>query len=224
MPNTRYQKRVHGNRIRSFVERILIWFDSEGRYFPWRNAGESKYRLIVTEILLQRTRAQTVAKFYDTFFEEFACWESIATADILRLEEVLKPLGMWKQRAPRLKALAESIMQLGGVVPTSYAAARSLPAVGQYVANAILLFQDVQKLPLLDAGMARVLERYFGSRDLADIRFDPYLQALSKKVVNHERAVSINWAILDFSALICVRNEPKCYECPLRSGCCYQKL
>ena len=149
MPNTRYQRRVHGNRVRSFVAKILIWFDREGRYFPWRDAGESKYRLIVTEVLLQRTRAQTVAKFYDNFFEEFSCWESIATADTSRLEEGLKPLGMWKQRAPRLKALAESIMQLSGVVPTSYAAARSLPAVGQYVANAILLFQDIAVIPII---------------------------------------------------------------------------
>ena len=44
------------------------------------------------------------------------------------------------------------------------------------VANAILLVCHEQPEPLLDSNMARVIERVFGPRKLADIRYDPYLQ------------------------------------------------
>ncbi len=37
--------------------------------------------------------------------------------------------------------------------------------------------------PLLDVNMSRVLERYFGPRSLADIRYDPYLQNLAQRLV-----------------------------------------
>jgi len=78
--------------------------------------------------------------------------------------------------------------------------------------------------PLLDVNMARVLERYFGPRQLTDIRYDPYLQNLSHQVVNHENSKQINWAILDFAALICKSRNPKCVTCFLSAGCKYYKL
>ena len=94
-----------------------------------------------------------------------------------------------------------------------------LPGVGQYIANAILLFCHGEAQPLLDAGMARVLERVFGSRKLADIRHDPYLQGLAFEIVQCEKAREINWAILDLAATTCLVRKPRCDECPIFSMC-----
>ena len=41
-----------------------------------------------------------------------------------------------------------------------------------------------QPFPMIDVNMARVLERYFGTRKLVDIRYDNYLQSLAKRVVS----------------------------------------
>ena len=59
----------------------------------------------------------------------------------------------------------------------------NLPGVGQYIRNAIMIFAQGKNFPLLDTNMSRVLERYFGPRMLADIRYDPYLQGLANEVV-----------------------------------------
>ena len=83
---------------------------------------------------------------------------------------------------------------------------------GSTIANAIELIIHNQPSPLVDVNMARLLERYFGERKMADIRYDPYLQKLSYKVVKHERAKKINWAILNFAALVC-KPKPKCDYC-----------
>ena len=67
--------------------------------------------------------------------------------------------------------------------------------------------------------MARVLERFFGPRKLADIRYDPYLQTLARRVVNTENSLQVNWAILDLGALVCKNGAPLCLQCPLRAKC-----
>ncbi|HEX5733370.1 MAG TPA: hypothetical protein VF131_11105 [Blastocatellia bacterium] len=69
--------------------------------------------------------------------------------------------------------------------------------------------------------MARVLERFFGPRKLADIRYDPYLQSLAKKVVEGGNPIHLNWALLDHASLICKQGKPLCNICPLVSRCLY---
>jgi A/G-specific adenine glycosylase len=91
--------------------------------------------------------------------------------------------------------------------------------VGQYVANAVLLFAHGRREPLLDVNVARVLERHFGPRRLADIRYDPYLQALARMVVSSKHPAKVNWALLDLAALICRIRAPLCQECPLSATC-----
>jgi len=94
-----------------------------------------------------------------------------------------------------------------------------MPGVGQYVANAVYLFCHRTAEPLLDATMARVLERYFGPRRLVDIRYDPYLQELARSVVAGNDAIDVNWALLDLGAMVCRPRDPLCEICPVARGC-----
>jgi A/G-specific adenine glycosylase len=113
------------------------------------------------------------------------------------------------------------MIKRNGRFPKERMDVEALPGVGQYIANAVLLFCHGMPQPLLDANMARVLERVFGSRKLADIRYDPYLQGLAKKVVECEDAGKINWAILDLAGAVCLQRKPRCTECPLEFMCRY---
>ena len=108
-----------------------------------------------------------------------------------------------------------------GRFPKSREEIQKLPGVGQYIANSIELLCHGKAKPLLDVNMARVLERFFGPRKLADIRYDPYLQKLAHKVVDVEDPVRMNWAILDFAALVCKTRNPLCETCPVAKNCIY---
>lgn len=173
----------------------------------------------MTEILLQRTRAKTVARFAASFFVTFPNWAALAGDEDGKLEDYLKPIGMWRRRSIGLRALASEMVRRGGRFPGDRESIEALPAVGQYIANSILLLCKQQPEPLLDVNMARVLERYFGPRQLADIRYDPYLQKLSRLAVAAGDARTVNWAILDLAALVCRAKGPACSACPLKSGC-----
>ena len=198
------------------------WFTDNGRDFPWRESGAGTYERICVEVLLQRTRAQTVANIYPNFFGRFPDWEYIARTDELELCEFLRPLGLWRRRATALKKLASYAADRDGIFPATMMELGDVPAVGQYVANAILLFQHGQRKPLLDVNMVRLLERYVRPRKLADIRYDPWLQAAAHWLVREGDPIETNWAALDFAAQVCLQTKPSCSSCRLRSKCGYQ--
>jgi A/G-specific adenine glycosylase len=132
-------------------------------------------------------------------------------------------LGLWKRRSSSLLYLAREVAKRNGRFPKTREEIESLPNVGQYIANAVLLFCHGEPQPLLDSNMARVLERFFGPRKLADIRYDPYLQALAKACVEGEAPVLMNWGILDFAALVCTQRLPRHDVCTLSKYCYFYK-
>lgn len=206
--------------LKLFQDKLLFWFRINGRHhFPWRKEGLSSYEIIIAEILLQRTKAETIDKFYEKFIQLFNSWIAIDNSDIKIIECVLKPLGLYRQRAKRLKDLASEMIRRNGILPSERNELEKLPFFGQYLANAILLQIFSIPTPLLDVNMSRVLERYFGKRKKADIRYDPYLQSLAYQVVNHIYSKHINWAILDFAAIVCKARKPHCETCILNDTC-----
>lgn len=204
--------------------RLLAWFGKRGRSFPWREEDASIYVQIVTEALLQRTRAETVAAFLPRFLKEFPSWPSLAGAQPRRLQSCLRPIGLWRRRAQSLLSLSQAVVEISDRWPENRSALESMPGVGQYVANAVLLFVHGKPEPLLDTNMARVIERIYGERTMADIRHDPWLQAVSRRLVSCRTPTVVNWAVLDHAALVCTRRSPRCGECPLSPRCRYYSL
>ena len=202
-----------------FRSRMLEWYGQHGRSFPWRKRSASNYKKIIAEVLLQRTRAETVAQFFPRFLTRYPSWSQLATANEDELIALIRPVGLWRRRSKSLTSLATEMAKRNGRFPKDRKEIEGLPGVGQYIANSILLLCHNSPEPLLDANMARVLERYFGPRKLSDIRYDPYLQRLGKMVVDCPDAVVLNWAILDFAARTCSIRFPECSQCPLASGC-----
>jgi len=202
---------------------ILHWYSKNGRKYFWRKKGLTHYQYVIAEVLLQRTKAETIAKFYPNFLKDFPNWKTLANSEIKKLENYLKPVGLYRQRSKRLMSLANEMVKRKGRLPRDREELESIPFMGQYIANAVELVIFNQPSPLVDVNMARVLERFFGERKMADIRHDPYLQKLAYRIVNHQSAKKINWAILDFAALLC-KPKPLCGECLLRSSCKYFTL
>ncbi|WP_317963148.1 HhH-GDP family DNA glycosylase [Phaeobacter italicus] len=198
---------------------LVAWFADHGRVFPWRSSSASTFEKICVEVLLQRTRAETVARMYHAFFQRYTGWEQIAGADREELETFLKPIGLWKRRAASIQGLAVYATAREGVFPNDVREHANIPGVGQYVSNAILLFQHGEARPLLDVNMARVLERIVRPRSLADIRYDPWLQEAAAWLVKYERPEVVNWAVLDYAAAMCTARSPSCDRCRLRRCC-----
>ncbi|MCP9291632.1 hypothetical protein [Gracilimonas sediminicola] len=212
---------VKKEKIEFFQDKILEWYEENGRHFPWRNKSATNYEKIISEVLLQRTRAETVANFFPKFIKKYPSWKKLGEATKEELQETLKPTGLYKQRGTRLYKLAQEMKERKGRFPVKRDRVEEMPMMGQYNANAYELFILKKPSPLLDVNMARVLERFFGERKLADIRYDPYLQELSQEVVENPQSKEINWGILDFGSLVCEAKSPLCEKCLLSEQCIY---
>lgn len=210
---------IYESEIEFFQITLLEWYSNNGRNFFWRNKSASNYELIISEVFLQRTKAETVSRFLPLFFKKYPSWKQLGEATEEELKKILIPLGLYNQRGKRLYKLAQELKIRSGRFPKQRNQVEDLPMMGQYITNAYELYILKKKSPLLDVNMARMLERFFGERKMADIRHDPYLQTLAYRVVNVEKSKELNWAILDFAALDCKKRDPNCSTCILKSKC-----
>ena len=210
---------IYESDIEYFQEKLLDWYPQNGRTFIWRNKSATNYELIISEVFLQRTKAETVSRFLPYFLKKYSSWKQLGDATELELQEITKPLGLYKQRGSRLYKLAQELKRRKGRFPKERNQVAEIPMMGQYITNAFELYILKKKSPLLDVNMARLLERFFGERKLTDIRYDPYLQTLAYRVVNIEQTKELNWAVLDYASLICRKTNPLCFQCCLNSKC-----
>ena len=205
------------DEITWFRNRLQAWYAQNQRDFPWRKSTDP-YLICVAETLLQQTSANKVAHVLESFINKYPSWESLAEADEEDVKQTIFPLGLYRRRANVLRRLAK-VMALRNTLPHSRNGLEKLPGIGQYIANVILVVLFKKRLPFLDVNMSRVLERFFGPREMTDIRYDPFLQTLSRKVVNVREARHANWMVLDFAAMICTKKAPKCQLCVLAERC-----
>lgn len=141
-------------KIKFFQTEILKWYEINGRSFPWRNKSATNYQKIISEVLLQRTRAETISKFYPVFINKYPSWKKLGNASEIELQDFLNPIGLFKQRGTRLFKLAQELKKRNGRFPNNRAEVEEIPMMGQYITNAYELFILKRPAPLLDVNMA----------------------------------------------------------------------
>ena len=210
---------VDESRRRWLRRRVLAWFDDEGRSFPWRIANDP-YAVLIAELLLQRTRADLVPATFESFLSDYPHAHALASADAADVVEALRPLG-FLHRSARLPSLArEMVERFGGAVPSRESELRSLPGVGQYVANAVLVVAFGKRRPLLDPNVIRLLGRALGiSSAKPRARDDPRLWETLTELLPRRRSREFALGLIDLGAVVCVPRRPRCFRCPLREKC-----
>ncbi len=207
------------NDIKYFRRILLEWFATNRRDFPWRKSPISNYELILSEILLQRTKAETVANYYSTFFDKYPDWNHLISSKIEELEQILKPLGLYKHRAKRLFKIIEEYKEKNGILPQNKDELQESNLSTLYISNAYELFILNHRAALLDVNMSRVLNRFFNPKEFKDVRNDKVMQELAHNVINIKSCKELNLAILDYAASVCKSSKPKCLDCKLNSKC-----
>ena len=178
------------------------------------------WQVLVVEILLQQTRAESVAAFVPKFLIDLPSLNVLAATDESALAKRLATLGLQNRRASRLIALARALLARNGRIPSSRPELESLPGVGPYVAAAYMSTVLDKREPMVDVNMARLIERLYGPRTLADIRYDPHINGIASRLIHlAAKPKDFNWAVLDLAAAHCKARSPSCGGCPLLKLC-----
>jgi A/G-specific adenine glycosylase len=208
------------DKVKYFRKELAAWGRRNSRDFPWRET-DNPYYILLAEMMLRRTNAQQVVPTYLEFIKRYPDAESLVTAPIRQVQNLLHPLGLnW--RAENIGKMAEALtQQFGCRVPSNYDELRQLPGVGDYVASAVCCFAFNKRMPVIDTNTVRVVGRYFGFKTHSESRRRTQVRETVAAVTGSRNARAFNLAFLDFGALICKAANPKCPTCPLRHRCAY---
>jgi len=203
-----------------FSDRVLAWFDSNGRKdLPWQHEP-TPYRAWISEIMLQQTQVATVVPYFRRFMRSFP---DIATLANAHGDQVLlhwSGLGYYA-RARNLHKAAKIVRDdYAGHVPTDLGQLMALPGIGRSTAGAILALATGQRHPILDGNVKRVLARYHavegwpGNCGIAE-----QLWELADAHTPEARVAAYTQAMMDIGATVCTRARPKCPACPVQENC-----
>ena len=204
---------------RSFRCRLLAWFRWHERKFPWRETLDP-WAVLVAEMLLRQTFARKVVPVYEEFMRRWPTPGDLAMARTTSVRSLIRPLGLLYRAREMVGLAREIIARFEGDVPRSMEGLTSLAGIGDYAASAVLTFAHGEREPVLDRNVIRLLKRLFAlSRPLRELAPSKTLRGLAKSLLPRKDPRRFNYALLDFTALVCSHYRAGCEGCILRRLC-----
>jgi A/G-specific adenine glycosylase len=205
---------------KEIAEKLVKWYESKGRQFPWRKEGLQPYGILIAEMMLQKTRAEMVERVYCDFLGKYPNPQTLAATSVEEVARCLKPLGLYNRRARWMKVISETLVsKYQGKLPKEKKDLMDLPGIGAYIAHAILCFAHNKPVPLVDVNIARVLGRVASIQVSGDLRRNRKLHKVAAELVPKKKFKEFNWALVDLGALVCTSTNPKHHDCPIASLC-----
>ncbi len=202
------------------TEPLLSWYVSHARVLPWRE-DVTPYRVWVSEIMLQQTRAEAVKPYFMRFIDALPTIGDLAACEEDRLLKLWEGLGYYNRVRNMQKAARIVLSEYGGSLPADFAALLSLPGIGRYTAGAIASIAYNLPVPAVDGNVLRVLMRVSADdTDITSAALRTGAERLLLDVIPEGRACAFNQALMELGATVCLPNgEPLCGECPWRGLC-----
>ena len=202
-----------------FTQAVLGWYDAGHRDLPWRHTKDA-YRIWVSEIMLQQTRAETVVSYYDRFLTRYPDVQALAAAPQEELLKQWEGLGYYS-RARSLQKAAQVIEdEYGGELPRDVQKLRALPGIGDYTAGAIASIAFGIPAAAVDGNVERVICRYFAIEDTVGT---PAVRRMitekTQALVPRDRPGAFANAMIEMGATMCTPKKPACLLCPVRESC-----
>ncbi|MBD3211215.1 MAG: hypothetical protein GF311_01310 [Candidatus Lokiarchaeota archaeon] len=202
-----------------FQELIISWAEKYLRNYPWRE-NRTPYRVLISEILLTRTKADQVVPVYEKFVDIYPTIEEFLNVKKSKLKSLIKSLGLLF-RADMLKEISVRLRnEFEGKIPDEIKDLKSLRGIGNYGANAILCFGFNKRRALLDSNFIRVFKRVFRiTAKTKTAKSDKFLWNFSEWLLPEKDFSNFNYGIIDLGGLICTSIKPLHKRCPLRDIC-----
>jgi len=209
-----------------FASILLDWFQENGRDLPWRQTRDP-YAIWLSEIILQQTQVKQGWEYWERFMHRWPTVEALAAATEDEVLREWQGLGYYS-RARNLHYAARQIVEMGSF-PNTIEGIKKLKGVGDYTAAAIGSIAFNLPAAVVDGNVYRVLSRYFGidtpintteGKKLFAAMAQELLPA-DKSLTSHPSPLTseYNQAIMDFGAIQCTPQSPKCEACPLIESC-----
>ena len=199
------------------INRLLDYLDE---LFPTAKCElfyKRDYELVIAVMLSAQTTDKSVNAVTPILFEKYPSLDSLNNASLEEVEEILKPIGLYKNKAKNLKGIVKDLIErFNYVVPSNKDELMTLPGVGNKTAGVIRaeIFQ-IPDLPV-DTHILRIAKRLnLAKKDDEPIDVEKKL----KRLIPQERWIKSHHQLIHFGRYFCTARSPRCNECKI-SGMC----
>ncbi|MBQ7223535.1 MAG: endonuclease III [Erysipelotrichaceae bacterium] len=201
------------SRTQYIYEQLDLMFPQAGCEL---NYG-SLFQLAVAVTLSAQTTDVSVNRVTRELFARYPDPESLAQADIKDLEAIIRSIGLYRNKAANIKALARELVENhNGEVPDTMEELVKLPGIGRKTANVIL--SEGYKVPAIavDTHVHRVSIRLrlAGENDTVEKVEEKLMEQFPREQWSH-----LHHLLIHFGRYRCQARKPQCEGCPFTDFC-----
>lgn len=186
------------------------------RYTPGKFHSSDPFRALIATVLSQRTRDEVTERTSEKLFAKYGKASALAHADVWDIEALIREVGFYRIKAPRVKEIARIISNdFKGKVPDDMDTLLSLPGVGRKTANCVLVYGFGKDAIAVDTHVHRISNRL----GLVSTKTPEETEIRLKEVLPKKYWRHINELLVRFGQDICRPVAPKCIVCPLIDLC-----
>lgn len=201
------------NRARTVMQRLSQLYPVPRTELTWT----SPWELLVATILSAQCTDARVNQVTPRLFDTWKNVREMATADLTKIEEVIRSTGFFRNKAKSLRGSAERIVSVFlGLVPQTMEEMLTLPGVARKTANVVLSNAfGVHAGIAVDTHVKRISFRLGLTGETNPDKVEKDLV----KLFPRERWGDINHYLVLFGRHACMARKPACYDCVLADLC-----
>lgn len=198
-------------------------FDYLDELFP--HAGceliyHTDYELLMAVMLSAQTTDKSVNKATSKLFCLYPSLNDLANARIEDVEQCIKSIGMYHQKAINLVKIAQMLLsKFDGRVPSNKDDLMSLPGVGNKTANVVRM--ELFNIPemAVDTHVARISKRLGFASSSDDVMT---VEKKLRKQLHQNQYIKVHHQMIHFGRYYCKATSPKCLGCKIVDICTYK--
>ena len=175
------------------------------------------YELLIAVVLSAQTTDKSVNLVTPVLFNKYQTLEELAHADVKDVEEIIKSIGLYKNKAKNIVELSKVLVEkYDSRVPEDKEVLVTLPGVGNKTAcvTRLELFK-ADELPV-DTHVARIAKRLgYAKKNDEPIVIENKL----KKAFPKERWGKLHHQFIHFGRYHCTAKNPVCENCKIKAIC-----
>ena len=205
--------------MKTDINRLLDYLDE---LFPAAKCElfySKDYELVIAVMLSAQTTDKSVNAVTPILFKKFPSLDALNNAPLEDIEEVLKPIGLYKNKAKNIKGIAHTLItEFNGVLPSNKELLQKLPGIGNKSAGVIRCeVFNIPDLPV-DTHIIRISNRL----GIACSKDEPVdIEKKLKRLIPEDKWIKSHHQLIHFGRYYCTARSPKCAECRIKKYCKY---
>ncbi len=191
-----------------------------GEFYPEAHIAldfDDPWHLLVAVILSAQTTDTGVNRVTPKLFARFPGPADLAGADVLEVEEIVKPTGFYHNKTKSIMGAARMVVsEFGGRVPDTMEDLMRLPGVARKTANIVIAnaYGKVEGIAV-DTHVFRLAHRLGLSAEKDPDKVERDLC----EMLPRDQWYAVNYRFIDHGRAVCVAKRPICGACALSDIC-----